>query len=402
MPSIGATATSGGPGISHWDIPPMFAATRVACFVSLPRRSSICTVSSGSSLRASSTSFLPGPDWSSSSAFTAASDVPLNFVMMSPTLRPALSAGPPGVTPSILAPILSVSGLASVLTTTPIRPRWSLIMNARTRGGRGGAGRAFPGAPGRDPFDLGADLVGLRARIGLDHHADPAAVVAHHERPDARRARRARRALRREPDRGAGERRCDDDPVPLHVKYPSGALEPHVRGTRHADAHELLHEIHPLLPQVDEVSGVSLGLRGAQLCQLAVDDGNAVFQGGRERRGAAARHPSVRIVTPQLLLQRRRLLLHAGELGGVDRLRPERPEQEEPGERRSRGEPRDAPPLAARAPLVQHGVPHRGPAVPRRPPRRQRLQPRDALVQRLELRPARRAPRHVLPGGARG
>src|SRR5438309_5847437 len=72
MPSIGATATSGGPGISHWDIPPMFAATRVACFVSLPRRYSICTVSSGSSLRASSTSFLPGPDWSSSSAFTAA------------------------------------------------------------------------------------------------------------------------------------------------------------------------------------------------------------------------------------------------------------------------------------------------------------------------------------------
>src|SRR5437762_9144556 len=32
--------------------------------------------------------------------------------------------------------------------------------------------------------------------------------------------------------------------------------------------------------------------------------------------------------------------LHAGELGGVDRLRPERPEHEEPGERRSRGEAR--------------------------------------------------------------
>src|SRR3989442_6537030 len=79
MPSIGATATSGGPGISHWDIPPMFAATRVACFVSLPRRYSTCTVSSGSSLRASSTSFLPGPDSSSSSGFTAASEVPLNF-----------------------------------------------------------------------------------------------------------------------------------------------------------------------------------------------------------------------------------------------------------------------------------------------------------------------------------
>src|SRR2546425_10110487 len=84
MPSIGAI--SGGEGITHWDIPPpMFAATRVACFVSLPRRYSTCTVSSGSSLRASSTSFLPGPDSSSSSGFTAASEVPLNFVMMSRT-----------------------------------------------------------------------------------------------------------------------------------------------------------------------------------------------------------------------------------------------------------------------------------------------------------------------------
>src|SRR5256885_13056045 len=42
MPSIGAI--SGGEGITHWDIPPpMFAATRVACFVSLPRRYSTCT-----------------------------------------------------------------------------------------------------------------------------------------------------------------------------------------------------------------------------------------------------------------------------------------------------------------------------------------------------------------------
>src|SRR5437762_9056631 len=89
--------------------------------------------------------------------------------------------------------------------------------------------------------------------------------------------------------------------------------------------------------------------------------------------------------------------LHAGELGGVDRLRPGRPEHEEPGERRSRGQTGDAPPLAAPAPLVENGVPDRGPAVPRRPPRLQRLQARDALVQRLELRPARRAPRHVLP-----
>ncbi len=145
MPSIGATAMSGGPGISIRNLEPRSAATKVACFVSLPRRYSTCTVSSGASLRASSTSFRPGPDSSSSSVFAAASDVPLNFVMTSPTLRPALSAGPPGVTPSILAPILSVSGLASVLTTTPIRPWWSLNMNARARGSRGGrGGRGVP------------------------------------------------------------------------------------------------------------------------------------------------------------------------------------------------------------------------------------------------------------------
>src|SRR5437762_3348839 len=58
-------------------------------------------------------------------------------------------------------------------------------------------------------------------RIGLDHDADPAAVVAHHERPDARLTRRSRRArcpLRRESGRPRGQCDCDDDPVPLHLK----------------------------------------------------------------------------------------------------------------------------------------------------------------------------------------
>src|SRR2546430_13923741 len=62
--------------------------------------------------------------------------------------------------------------------------------------------RLVRGAPGRDPFDLGADLVGLGARIGLDYDADPAAVVAQHERPDARVARRSRRGAG-SPPRGA-------------------------------------------------------------------------------------------------------------------------------------------------------------------------------------------------------
>ncbi len=112
---------------------------------------------------------------------------------------------------------------------------------------------------------------------------------------------------------------------------------------------------------------------------------------------SAGRASPVRIVAAQLLLERRRLLLHAGELGGVHRLRPERPEYQERGDRRRRGETRDAPTLAAPAPPGQDGVPHRGPAVSCRPSRRQRLELRHALVQRLELRPARPASRRVLP-----
>src|SRR5216117_1225936 len=282
MPSIGPQAISGGPGISIWNFPPMSAATSVVCFVSLPRRNSTFTVSSGSSLRASSTSFLPGPDSSSSSGFTAASEVPLNFVMMSPTLRPALSAGPPGVTPSILAPTLSVSGLASVLTTTPIRPRWSLIMNARTRGSRGGrGGRSVPCAvsPAGHAASATATMIQFRCM-------------------------------------------CDN----------LQGLKPHVSGASDVDAHELLHEVHALLPQCDEIGRTRLGSNGAQLCQLAVDDGNTVFQDGRERRGATARHPGVMVVALELLLQRGRLLLHARQLGGVDGFAPERPEHEKPGE----------------------------------------------------------------------
>src|SRR6266513_1069347 len=249
----GISGMLGIPGITlTFGIQPKSSATSVAFLVSLPRRYSICTVSPGSSLRASCTSLVPGPDSSSSSALSSASAVPLNLVMMSPTLSPAFAAGPPGVTPSIFAPSLSAWESGWVFTTTPIRPRLS---SAKTT------------------------------------------------TPD----------------------------------------------------------------------------------------------GGGERRGAAARHPPVGIVALQLLLERRRLLLHAGELGGVDGLRPERPEHEEPGERRSRSEARDAPPLAAPAPLGQNGVPHHGPAVPRRTPRRQRFQLRNALVQRFELRAARPASRRVLP-----
>ena len=95
-------------GISNRNVAPKSSATSVAFFESLPRRYSICTVSPGSSLRASSTSLAPGPDSSSSSALAPVSEVPLNLVMTSPTLSPAFAAGPPGVTAASFAPILSV------------------------------------------------------------------------------------------------------------------------------------------------------------------------------------------------------------------------------------------------------------------------------------------------------
>src|SRR5256885_249480 len=112
----------------------MSSATSVAVLVSLARRYSICTVSPGASLRASSISLCPGPDSSSSSDFTPASPVPLNFVMMSPAFSPA-----------------------------------------------------FPGRPAGGPgSELGAGFVGLGRGAGPAPHADPAAVVAVREGPGAR------------------------------------------------------------------------------------------------------------------------------------------------------------------------------------------------------------------------
>jgi len=206
------------------------SATSVAFLPSLPRRYSSCTVSPGSSPRASSTSLLPGPDSSSSSALAPASEVPLNFVMMSPTLSPALAAGPPGVTPSILAPILSVSESASLLTTTPIRPRLSLNEYANPRGSRGGRG-----------VPCAASAAGQAASAA-------AAITVH---------------------------------LCCIVNAPPGS-EPHVAGPGNPDAHELLHQVHPLLPEFQELGGAGLGRTRPR--QLAIDGGNPVFQGGRERR----------------------------------------------------------------------------------------------------------------------
>src|SRR5207237_1161000 len=69
---------------------------------------------------------MPGPESWSSSDRAPPSEVVLKRVITSPALSPAFSAGPPGVTPSIRAPILSPAASARVSTTTPIRPRLPL------------------------------------------------------------------------------------------------------------------------------------------------------------------------------------------------------------------------------------------------------------------------------------
>src|SRR2546422_1461962 len=321
----------------------MSSATRVAVLVSLARRYSICTVSPGASLRASSISFRPGPDSSSSSDFTPASPVPLNFGMRPPALSPAFSAGPPGVTASTLAPGLSVWGEASVRTTTPIRPRLSLYEKAEARGCRGGRGG--------------------RGGSGASSHAGPTSATA--------------------------------TAAMIHFRNIMNgflrASQPNIGDAGDVRVEQLLHQGHPLLPEFDELVVAQLRRRPAQPGQLAVDDGNAVFQLGHQGSRPAAHHASRGVVALELFLQGRRLLLRPRQLGGVDLPRLERREHDQSGDRRG-GRESDAAPAPHPTPaLGEDGVADRGPAVARRPERRQRLEPGDPLVQRLQLRLARRA-----------
>src|SRR5712692_8667857 len=327
----------------------MSSATSVAVLVSLARRYSIWTVSPGASLRASSISFCPGPDSSSPSDFTPASPVPLNFVMMSPALSPAFSAGPPGVTASSLAPSLSVSGEASVRTTTPIRPRFSLYEKAQARG--------CPGARG---------LRGGRGGRGgccAASHAGPMSATA--------------------------------TAAMIHFRNIMNgflrASQPNIGDAGDVRVEQLLHQGHPLLPEFDELVVAQLRRRPAQPGELAVDDGNAVFQLGHQGGRPAAHHASRGVVALELFLQGRRLLLRPRQLGGVDLPRPERREHDQSGDRRSGRESDTAPAPHSTPARGEDRVADRGPAVARRPERRQRLEPGDPLIQRLQLRLARRA-----------
>src|SRR5438552_3242496 len=209
-------------------------------------------------------------------------------------------------------------------------------------------------------------------------------------------------SIRNEPPRSAAP---SATPITIHVgciiRCSSGASQPHVSGAGDVHRHELLHRVHPLLPQFHEFGAAHGGFRHPHLRQLAVDGGNAVLQRGRERRRTAARDPLVGVVALELRLERRRLLLHPLELGRVDAARRARPDQEQQRDTCRHGEaPR--PPAAPLAALLDaERVAHRQPPVPGRPAHRQRFKGRDALIQGIELRPARRARLEVLPGPGR-
>src|SRR5207247_11252046 len=265
----------------------MPSAPGVAVFVSPPRRYSIWTESPGASLRASSISFFPGPYSSSSSDFTPASPVPLNFVMMSPALSPAFSAGPPGVTASSLAPSLSLSGEASVRTTTPMRPRLSLYEKAKPRGARGARGG--------------------RGGCCAASHAGPMTATA--------------------------------TAAMIHFfNIMNGFLrasQPNIGDAGDVRVDQLLHQRHPILPEFDELVVAQLRLRPAHPGELAVDDGNAVFQLGHQGGRPTAHHASRGVVALEIFLHGRLLMLPSRQPGKGDPPSPELRRPEHAGDRRS-------------------------------------------------------------------
>src|SRR5436190_2661201 len=340
-PSIPPTIPSilGIPGIMNAPLNPRSSATRVALRFSVPRRYSTCTVSPGSTFRASSISFMPGPESSSFSAATPASAVPLNFVMTSPTLIPASSAGPPGVTPSMRAPTLSPVASARVSTTTPIRPRFSLYaktlpgpVSTRTRGcvlGR-------RGVPCGD------------AAAGIIRTASAATVNVR------------------------------------IISPPGSRLEPDIASAGHVNADQLAHEPDALLPQFDEFSVL---VTFCPLRQGAVAYGNAVFQIGNRGRRMTAQHATVGIDLFQTIFERRRLLVRLAQLG-IDGVRRRRLHQQHGCDRGGEGEtagPRAPGAAAARAFRAQRRFDD-GPAIARRVQGRKRLELRDTLIESLELR----------------
>src|SRR5207247_783165 len=147
-----------------------------------------------------------------------------------------------------------------------------------------------------------------------------------------------------------------------------GASEPHVSGASDVNGHELLHRVHPLLPQFHEFGAAHGSFGRPHLRQLAVDDGDAIFQRGRERRRAAARDPRGGVVALELRLERRGLLLHPLQLSGVDTPARARPDQEQQRDARRRRQAPRSPPAPASCPAAPPATSTSSPPCPS-PPR---------------------------------
>src|SRR5688572_6153236 len=232
---------------------------------------------------------MPGPESSSSSASTPPRAVLLKRVITSPALRPACSAGPPGVIPSIRAPTLSPAVLARVSTITPIRPR--LSENQYTPNGPPST-RTRGRLRGRE-----------RSRVSC---ADDAA--AGHRVQTASAASASLRI----------------------IVFSSRGLEPDVTSARGAGLHQLPHQPNALLPQPDQL-GIALVRAFDALRECAVENGNAVFQLREQRGGLPAQHAAFDVVLLKRVFECRGLLLCLAELGMQTLTR--RPEQQNCGER---------------------------------------------------------------------
>src|SRR3989441_4183206 len=260
-------------GISKCPLMPLMprsSAMSVAFRTSVPRRYSTCTVARGWSLRARSISSMPGPEFSASSDSAPPRAVPLKRVITSPPLRPACSAGPPGVIPSTRAPTLSPAALARVSTITPMRPRLSpnaYIPNGPSRVSTRTRGRVLRRRGVPCPLDA----------AGNSRQAASAATVQ----------------LR-------------------IIQFSSGPLEPDVTSARRAGGHQLPHQSDALLPKFYE-----LGVLCARfaLRECAIEHRNAVFQIRHQSRRVTAQHAAVDVVVLQRIFERCRLLLRLAQLG---------------------------------------------------------------------------------------
>src|SRR5262245_27579536 len=315
------------------------SATSVADFVSAPRRYSIFTVSPGSRSWASSIKRCPGADSSESrsSEPPPVSDLPLNRVMISPDLSPALSAGPPGVTPSIRAPTLSDES-ATVLTSTPMRPRLPLNLKVYARpSGRGvrarGGGAGCCAASGNWATPARASAVKIQVRFM----------------------------------------------IPLCL----GPSEAHVLGAGDVHLQELLHQVYPLPPEIYEMR---VGARRiAQPRQLPIEDRVLILELRREIGLATAHHARIGIVVAQRRFELRRLLLRLRQILAQGRRRVDRTNDDDSDDRRRHGQAAAHPPLPPPRTLGLDCITNRGSAVTRWTQRGKRFELRHTLVQPLPL-----------------